>query len=775
MIKINNSWEFTSTWNKDFLAYKKGSTEKVRIPHTVKEMPLHYSDDKDYQMISGYRRKLMIPADAKGKRVFLQFDACAHIATLYVNRKEVMTHEGGYTAFRAEITDFVKPGNECEIALRLDSTENGSIPPFGFVIDYLTYGGIYRDVYLDIREKDYIEDLYITTPETDTVNLKITIDGNKKLKKKVKIKDQDNNVIKELSSEKNELAFKVDRAKPWSIDKPNLYECEVKLSNGDKKTVRFGFRTIRYETNGFYLNDEKVFIRGLDRHQCFPYIGYAATDSLQKEDARILKEELCCNAVRTSHYPQAQSFIDACDELGLLVFTEIPGWQHIGNKAWKQVACKHAEEMVLQYRNHPSIVLWGVRINESQDDDEFYTETNRIAHELDPSRPTSGVRYITKSSLIDDVYAFNDFSHTGNNPGVRKKKDVTPDMNKPLIISEANGHMFPTKAFDKWSLRQEHALRHARVMNDAMADGEHIGVFQWCMFDYATHKDFGSGDRICYHGVMDAFRNPKLAASVYAMQGDKQTVLEVGSPMDIGDYPAGNIDKIFVFSNADSVKLYKNGTFVKEYKESEYKALNHGPMWIDDTIGDLLRTNEGYTGKKERGIHDCLVAAGRYGIDNLPASVKVKIALLSKRYKLSYAELKFLYDKYVGNWGGEATVWRFDAIRNGEVVKSKTVCPVSKLHLEVKASASKLHDDDTYDMAAIRIRVLDENDNIAPYAQLPLYFLTNGPIEICGPDMATAEGGMSGTYIKTIGKKGKATLTVYCEGLEVRTLDFVID
>lgn len=95
-------------------------------------------------------------------------------------------------------------------------------------------------------------------------------------------------------------------------------------------------------------------------------------------------------------------------------------------------------------------------------------------------------------------------------------------------------------------------------MNDAMADDEHIGVFQWCMFDYATHKDFGSGDRICYHGVMDAFRNPKLAASVYAMQGDKKDVLEVGTTMDIGDYPGGNLDKVYIFSNADSVRLYKN-------------------------------------------------------------------------------------------------------------------------------------------------------------------------------------------------------------------------
>lgn len=130
---------------------------------------------------------------------------------------------------------------------------------------------------------------------------------------------------------------------------------------------------------------KKVFLRGLNRHQSYPYIGYAAPESLQREDARIHQEELGCNAVRTSHYPQSQYFLDECDRRGLLVFTEIPGWQHIGDQPWKDQACENVREMILQNRNHPAIVLWGVRINESVDDDPFYIRTNAIAHELDPS------------------------------------------------------------------------------------------------------------------------------------------------------------------------------------------------------------------------------------------------------------------------------------------------------------------------------------------------------------------------------------------------------
>ncbi|MBR3351187.1 MAG: glycoside hydrolase family 2 protein, partial [Erysipelotrichaceae bacterium] len=397
MIALNNNWEFTTEWNEDFLRWRDGSNEKVRIPHTVKELPLHYINEKDYQMISGYRRKISIPKKADGKRIFLQFDGAAHIATVYVNGIELMTHKGGYTAFRVEITNHVIAGEKCEVAVKLDSTENPTVPPFGFVIDYLTYGGIYRPVWLDIEEKDFISDIFVSTPSLDTVHVITTIDGDENLEKTIRVKELDGTVVGEKITDKNDITLRVPDPKLWNCDNPNLYICEVSLANGSVKTARFGFRLAEFRADGFYLNGLRMVMRGLDRHQNYPYVGYAVSDSLQVEDARILKEELCCNAVRTSHYPQSQAFIDACDEKGLLVFTEIPGWQHIGDLEWKKVACQHVREMILQYRNHPSIVLWGVRINESQDDDEFYTATNKIAHELDPTRPTSGVRYIEKS------------------------------------------------------------------------------------------------------------------------------------------------------------------------------------------------------------------------------------------------------------------------------------------------------------------------------------------------------------------------------------------
>ena len=772
-------WEFIPEWFDGF-ALGEGSGEQVRIPHNVKEMPLHYSDHEAYQMVCGYRHTIVFDEALRGQRHFVRFDGAAHIATVYVNGAELMTHRCGYTAFRVDITDHVRYGEDNIIAVKLDTTENPAVPPFGFVIDYLTYGGIYREVWLESKPEQHIEDIYLTTPDLVTLKVQVTAKCPEGCGYRTELIDEEGRVVLTQRNSSPDYTLVYPAAKPWELDSPVRYTCRVSLLDEEGRVLdtaedKFGFRTAEFKANEFLLNGKKVFLRGLNRHQSYPYMGYAATESLQREDARILKEELGCVIVRTSHYPQSQYFIDECDRLGLLVFTEIPGWQHIGDENWKEQAIENTREMVLQYRNHPSIILWGVRINESPDDNDFYIKTNAVAHALDPSRATSGVRFIKQSHLYEDVYSYNDFSHTGKNAGVEPKKVVTPDVTKALLISENNGHMFPTKPFDTWSKRQEHALRHARVQNDAAADGGHVGCISWCMFDYATHKDFGSGDRICYHGVMDSFRNPKSAAFFYAAQQEEVPVLHLTSSMDIGDYPAGTIGESAVFSNAQEVKLYKNGDYVTTLKPSGYKALPHGPLMLNDTVGCLLETREGFPKEKAEILRQCLNSIAKYGLAGMPKADMAKMGYAMLKYKLKYQDAVNLYGKYVANWGGEATVWRLDAIDSGEVVASLTICPSAKLQLEVKASATTLREGDTYDMAAIRVRILDGNGNIAPYAQNPVKFTVEGPLELVGPDVAAAEGGMTGTYVKTNFFKGKAKLTVSSPGLEAVTVEFTVE
>ena len=753
---ICSGWEFSETWSEAFLRFE-GAGREVRLPHTVAEVPQNYALPDHYEMVCGYRRHLEIPAEAEGKRLFLRFDGAAHIAVLYVNGAAVAEHRCGYTAFTAEITDFVRPGEDAKIAIRLDCTENGAVPPFGFVIDYLTYGGLYREAWLEMHAKSYVRDVFVAAGMDRRAVVRFEVDGDYTAAH-VRILDGEAVLAEGEGRDKVELA--APSAELWDPEHPKLYTCEVSLENEDSRRVSFGFRSVAFHANEFRLNGRPFFLRGLNRHQCWPYLGYAAPESLQREDARILAEELQVTAVRTSHYPQSQYFIDECDRRGLLVFTEIPGWQHVGDGDWIDQAVENVREMVTQYRNHPSIVLWGVRINESQDNDEFYRRTNALAHLLDPSRPTSGVRYLEKSSLLEDVYAYNDFSHRGNNPGCREKAQVTPDTDKALLISEHTGHMFPTKSYDTWTRRQEQALRHARVLDAAMADGEHVGCFGWCMFDYPTHKDFGSGNRVCYHGVLDAFRNPKLAAASYASQGGKHYMLAVGSSMDIGDYPGGETGEIYAFTNAERVELYKNGCYVATFRPKGWKGLKHGPVAIDDKIGELLRSQEGFTGAKEKLLHSLLLSAEKNGLANLPAADRLKMAAAMLRYGLSMADGVALYGKYVGNWGGEATIWRFDAMVGDRVVASVVRAPGEHLHLEATVSSQTLREGDRYDMASVRVRVVDDYGNVAPYAQLPLQFSVAGAAELASPAFAAAEGGMSGCYVKTNGRAGRAVLHI---------------
>lgn len=776
MTRINNEWEYIDKWDDEFLNNAKAD-EVVRIPHNIQEMPLHNSNNESYQKIVGYRKKLQI-TKKDGKRYFIKFEGVGHLAIVYFNKKEIFEHKNGYTAFEVEITDDIT-GND-EVVVKVDSRESLNIPPFGFVIDYLTYGGIYRDVHLLERSESYISDAFVYTPNLNTVCIEPTYDKLKKEEKiQIEVKDLNGNVIqsKESSTNETKVELHCSNVKPWSPESPNLYKVVVTSESMDTKEVQFGFRTMSFDENHFLLNGKPYFIRGLNRHQCYPYIGYAATKSLQVEDIDILKDELHVNSVRTSHYPDSQDFFEACDEKGLLVFTEFPGWQHLGDEEWKKQVLVNEEEMILQYRNHPCIYLWGVRINESVDDHDLYTQTNALAHKLDPTRSTGGVRYLEKSELLEDVYTFNDFSHSGKNAGCKKKEDVIKkeDLNHPLIISECNGHMFPTKAFDRLERLEEHALRHARVLNDAMKDNHHAGVYEWCMFDYATHKEFGSGDRICYHGVLDSFRNPKLAASVYASQGDEEPILEISSSMNIGDYDGGRLPQFYCFTNADCVKLYKNDIYVNTfYPHKRFSALKHGPILIDDMIGDLLKSQEHLEGKQEQLVHDALVSASVYGLEDMPLKDKLKLAWCMIHYKMKYEYGVELYGKYVGGWGGGSVTWKFEAIKNNEVVKTVSKSLNTDLHLEVKTTKTILEEGDVYDMASIRIRLLDKNNNVSNYTQLPIKIETSGPIELIGPDYITLEGGMGGTYIKTTGKQGVAKVILECPNCKSVTLEYEV-
>ena len=785
---LNDDWLFIEQFEDSLTApeYPENTLQPVRLPHTCKETPFHYFDESLYQMVSGYRRHLLIPEDWQGKRILLTFEGAAHDSTVFCNGKKVGEHHCGYTAFTVDLTDNVLYGQDNLLCVRLDSRENLNVPPFGYVIDYMTYGGIYRDVMLEVKEKVSLSDIFVHTaidfsssPVTAQITSEITLtasDENVTIRQYYMPKSTaaaqeswkllcEQTVSADASCDK-ELSLTATITAPllWDTEEANLYILKTQLYQDnallDETETTFGIREAVFKKDGFYLNGRKLMIRGLNRHQSFPYVGYAMPKSMQRLDADLLKKELGLNAVRTSHYPQSHYFLERCDELGLLVFTEFPGWQHIGDDAWKAQAVANAEDMIRQYRNHPSIILWGIRINESPDDDAFYEKTNAVAHKLDPSRPTGGVRAMKKSHLLEDVYTYNDFLHDGEMPGCEPKKKVTSDMEKPYLISEYNGHMYPTKAFDNEERRSEHAIRHANVLDAVAGQPDIAGSFGWCMFDYNTHKDFGSGDRICYHGVMDMFRNPKLAANIYACEQEQTPVLEITSSMDIGEHPGCNRGNIYILSNADSVKMYKNDRFIKEYLPgmSPYKHLKHGPILIDDFIGDSFAQNEKFRPKHAKEITDAMNLVARGSLNHIPKRLYLTALKLLLIYHIDFAEVTRLYTKYIGDWGGTATVYRFDAIKDGKVVKSVTKEPVREIRLEAEADHTILTEQHSYDVALVRIRAVDDHGNVLPFYQEPVRLITEGDISIIGPDTIALQGGMGGTYVKSLGKSGRGTL-----------------
>ena len=773
LIPLNDDWTF---YRQD----TPHDRQQVCLPHSNLLSSFNYFSQQDYQTISIYEKSLVADPSLQNKTVLLTFMAVAHLTEVYINDHWVTTHHCGYTAFRADISEYLDFSDTNTIRVVADSRYSANIPPFGGLIDYMTYGGIYREVFLDIREKTWIEDVFVHGSQHKKFKAGITLAGPDADITIRYILTKDGTVFHDSRTDQLELEAAVEQAQLWDIDAPNLYTLTVELYREDtlldSQQVRFGFRTCRFTDRGFFLNGRHIKLVGLNRHQSYPYAGYAMPARAQRRDAEILKNELKVNCVRTSHYPQSHHFIDACDELGLLVLTEIPGWQHIGDKAWQDVARDNVRDMVRQYRNHPSIILWGVRINESQDCDELYRDTNRIAHTMDPTRQTNGVRYIRHSHLLEDVYTFNDFSYAGLPPVLKKKKQVTRNADKPYLITEYCGHMYPTKSFDPEAQRQEHALRHAAVLNHFYGDDEIAGGLGWCMADYNTNKDFGSGDHICYHGVMDMFRNPKTAAAVYASNQDDDAVLVAGSFMNKGDYPQALPDVAHVFTNADSIRLYKNEKLIKEYPAANknFPNLAHPPIRIDDFIGDALETEDGLSCENARRVKAIIQSVSQTGISKIHPAVYLNLLIVKLTSGRSIKDIIQLITRRIMSWGGESIAFRLEAILGGKPVQSVIIGEMTAARLAVDFDTTTLLEGDTYDVASIRIRAVDQHGNTMAYFMEPLSLICEGDIGLIGPSLATLRGGMAGTYVRSMGRAGQGSLTIRCTGLDDVVLAFKI-
>ena len=355
LIDFNSGWLFEGK-------------DEVRLPHNALDLPFNYFDETAYQRVFSYEKRFTVDPAWNGKEIAIVFDGAMANAKVSLNGEAIATHKDGYTPFEARLTGKLKDG-ENVLTVTIDGSENPEIPPFGGQIDYLTYAGIYREAWLRVTAPVYVGSGKVETPDAladrKTVRARIDLANPQDLPISgtlvAKLLDSSGATIATtdaaLTGASIDIGFDaLAGISLWDIDNPALYTLAIALDTAhgqDEASYRFGFRTAEFTTDGFKLNGRVLKLRGLNRHQSFPYVGYALGRSAQERDAEILKRELKLNMVRTSHYPQSHYFLDRCDELGLLVFEEIPGWQHIGGEAWKDESVENVRRMITRDWNHP--------------------------------------------------------------------------------------------------------------------------------------------------------------------------------------------------------------------------------------------------------------------------------------------------------------------------------------------------------------------------------------------------------------------------------------
>lgn len=739
---LGRGWRYRDSVPPGFAApdFDDSTWEQVCVPHANRVLPWHSFDDADIRFVSAYRRRVRVPDHDAGHRVFVDFDGVMTAATVLVNGVSLGEHRGGYVPFSREITDHLSSGSDAVLALEVDSTERTDIPPSGGRVDYLPFGGIYRDVTLRVVPDVFITDVFAkpvgVLGDGRRVEVSCVIDAGHSSGHALRVETvltDDAGALVTASRELNVLPAgqrsidlvlnDLGSIELWDVDRPRLYDVTVRLHDAagpvDEHTVRIGFREAQFTPDGFFLNGRRLELRGLNRHQTYPFVGNAMPARVQKRDADIVRHELKCNVVRTSHYPQSPHFLDRCDEIGLLVVTEIPGWSHIGDDAWKELACRDTEAMVRRDRNHPSVILWGVRINESPDDHDLYTRTNEIARALDGSRPTGGIRNVAESDLLEDVFTINDF-----------QPDTLRAPHHPRYLNtEFVGHMWPTKPYDHVDRVQEHLLRHARVLDQLAGDDRYAGGIGWCAFDYNTHAYSGSGDRVCYHGIADIFRIPKPAAALYRSQCDpaEEVVLEPAFVWARGEFHwqvaqyhretghgrfrgiAGPGDAV-ICSNCDELRIYFGDELLVELEpdRKSFPNLAH-PPFVTDALAQRWGTR--WRDLRIEGYHDNRLVATR---------------LMSAR-------------------GVDAEL---------HVVPDDAVL-----------------DADGRDATRVVLRVTDEYGNPRPYSTGAVSLVVEGPGELIGENPFALVGGAGAVWLRATETEGTITLRARHAVLGDRSID----
>jgi len=616
---FNDKWEFRIiSGNTD--PEEDTTWQNVMLPHTPRIEPLVVNDQ--WQGQCEYRKSFNLPEKYAGKKVYLKFEGAMNVAKVIVNGEELMKHDGGYLPFLVDFSNVAHFGEANTVNVRLDNTDNPLTGPKPLdQLDFNTYGGIYRDVYLIVKDPLHITDpigagkvagggVFVTYPwvskDSACLQIKTHVENSDEINRSFTIRQElfyNGRSIAKLeradqslnAGENSEVVQPMVLENPnlWSPHDPQLYTLITTLVAKntviDQTTTTIGIRHFDITKEDFKINGEKMFLRGVNRHQEYPYIGYALSNEAQYRDAQRMKDA-GFDYVRLSHYPQDPAFMDACDKLGLLVLDAVPGWQYFNeDPRFQEYIWQTCRDLIRRDRNHPSVLAWEVSLNESWMPEPFIDKCTTIAHEEYPGDQcfTAGWQY----------YGYDIYLQARQH---RLQHYKSPQ--KPYIVSEyGDWEYYAMNAGldqDKWSgLKQEERssrqllgagekrlLQQVENIQEAHNDNLNTPAFAdgyWVMFDYNR----GYSDDLEASGIMSINRLPKFSYYFFKSQCDpnvESDFYDAGPMVFIASYwtPESTTD-VKVFSNCDEVELYLNGALIARQKPDKNRIsdnLNHPPF-----------------------------------------------------------------------------------------------------------------------------------------------------------------------------------------------------
>lgn len=619
-ILLNNDWNFRFSHQ-----VQKGTEVRVDLPHTWNAQDA-LSGKIDYKRgIGNYEKNLFIRSEWKGKRLFIRFEGVNNIADVFVNRRHIGEHRGGYGAFIFEITGKVEYGKENSILVRVNNGEQLDIMPL--VGDFNFYGGIYRDVHLLITDETCISPLNYASPGVrliqDSVShkyakVRAVVDlsngdsGNREVELNVRLLDGQR-VVKEGTKKVNlsgnaamqqEFTFEIDQPHLWNgRQDPFLYQAEVTLSrNGqmvDRVTQPLGLRFYRIAPDkGFFLNGKHLPLQGVCRHQDRSEVGNALRPQHHEEDAALMLE-MGVNAVRLAHYPQATYFYDLMDKNGIIVWAEIPfvgpgGYNDKGFvdlPAFRANGKEQLKELIRQHYNHPSICVWGLfnELTELGDNPvEYIKELNVLAHQEDPTRlTTSASNQMGDLNFITDAIAWNRYDGWyGGTPADlgkwldRMHKDhpeiciAISEYGAGASIYHQQDSLVKTVPTSWWHPENWQTYYHIENWKTISSRPYVWGSFVWNMFDFgAAHRTEGDRPGINDKGLVTFDRKVRKDAFYFykANWNGEEPMLYLTGKRNTAR--TQRLQTIIAFTNQSGAELFVNGKSYGKATPDSYAIL----------------------------------------------------------------------------------------------------------------------------------------------------------------------------------------------------------